>query len=80
MVAAMQGRRNADKLRAKRDLLIAYHTGAFAGAAFAGKLKPLDQYVSDGAQERPLQYAHAIAFFHRMKARGFPVEITRTVN
>lgn len=80
MVAAMQGRRNADKLRAKRDLLIAYHTGAFAGAAFAGKLKPFDQYVSDGAQERPLQHAHAIAFFHRMKARGFPVEITRTVN
>jgi hypothetical protein len=82
MVAALRGRRNADKLRSRRDLLLAYHSGAFAGAAFNGKLKPFDHYArnvesGDGQQ---LQHANAIAFFHRLKAKGVPVEITRTVN
>lgn len=82
MRAALRGRRNADRLRSKRDLLLAYHSGAFAGAAFNGKLKPFDHYVSEAApgDERTLKHAHAIAFFHRLKARGVPVEITRTVN
>lgn len=82
MRAALRGRRNADKLRAKRDLLTAYHTGAFAGLAFAGKLKPFSEYVNDDEAEdgRRLQHAQAIAFFYRMKAKGLPVEISRTVN
>jgi hypothetical protein len=82
MVAALHGRREAHNADAKRDLLLAYHTGAFAGAAFAGKLKPFKEYLTETEprDDRPLQHAKAIAFFHTLKARGFPVEITRTVN
>lgn len=82
MRAALRGRAGAAKRQSKRDLLLAYHTGAFAGAAFNGKLKPFNEYVSDDepADDRALKHAHAIAFFHRLKARGMPVEITRTVN
>jgi hypothetical protein len=82
MIAALQGRREAHKADAKRDLLLAYHTGAFAGAAFAGKLKPFKEYLAETGPDdsRPLQHAKAIAFFHTLKAKGFPVEITRTVN
>lgn len=83
MRAALRGRRNADKLRAKRDLLTAYHTGAFAGLAFGGKLKPFSEYAGDEDHPddaRRLEHAQAIAFFHRLKAKGLPVEISRTVN
>jgi hypothetical protein len=80
MVAALHGRRAAHKSDAKRDLLLAWHTGAFAGAAFAGKLKPFKEYLAEPSDNRNLQHAQAIAFFHRLKAKGLPVEITRTVN
>jgi hypothetical protein len=82
MVAALHGRRASHKADAKRDLLLAWHTGAFAVAAFAGKLKPFKEYLADAetGDNRRLQHAQAIAFFHRLKAKGLPVEITRTVN
>jgi hypothetical protein len=81
MTAALRGRRKADKLQARRDLLRAYNTGAFAAAGFAGELKSFDQYVSDEPDDgRKLNYANGIAFFHALKAKGFPVEIKRTVN
>jgi hypothetical protein len=82
MVAALSGRRASHKADSRRDLLLAYHTGAFAGVAFAGKLKSFDQYVTEAAPDdgRKLQHANAIAFFSALKAKGFPVEIKRTVN
>lgn len=83
MVAALRGRREAHAVNAKRDRLLAYHTGAFAGAAFAGKLKRFEEYVvdtNDHDKDQRLSHAHGIAFFHRLKARGVPVEISRTVN
>ncbi len=80
MTAALRGRRNADKLRAKRDLLLAYHSGAFAGAAFNGKLKPFAEYAQEKDDGPRLKRARAISFFHALKAKGVPVEITRTVN
>lgn len=78
MTAALRGRRKADKLRAKSNLLNAYHSGAFAGAAFNGQLKPFEHYAREPDQR--IKNAHAISFFHGLKAKGLPVEITRTVN
>jgi hypothetical protein len=80
MIAALRGRQKADERRSKRDLLLAWHTGAFSGAAFAGKLKSFDEYARPAGDQQHLQHAKTIAFFHRLKARGVPVEITRTVN
>src|SRR5690242_891092 len=82
MTAALLGRREAHNADAKRDRLLAYHTGTFAGLAFGGKLKPFDEYFTeaDPADRQALKHAHAIAFFHSLKARGVPVEISRTVN
>jgi hypothetical protein len=82
MVAALAGRQAAHKADAKRDLLLAWHVGALSGAAFAGKLKPFKEYLSEAepGDNRKVQHAEAIAFFHRLKAKGLPVEITRTVN
>jgi hypothetical protein len=80
MIAALRGRQKANKAAAERDLLLAWHTGAFTGAAFNGNLKSFDHYSKPQTDGRPLQHAQAIAFFHRLKAKGVPVEITRTVN
>jgi len=80
LTAALRGRRARDTLEAKRDLAAAWNTAAFTGAASVGKLKPLSQYLSDPEQDRRTKSAQAIAFFHRMKASGAPVEISRTVN
>jgi hypothetical protein len=59
----------------------AWHTAMFALGGYSGKLKGKqlsDFLVSD---ERPseaaLSHSRAIAFFHRLKARGADVEITR---
>lgn len=81
MVAALRGRLEANKHQAKRDLLNAYHAGAFAGAASVGKLKPFDEYAPKAPSDQMrAQAAKAISFFHSMKARGLDVQITRTVN
>lgn len=78
--AALRGRRSRDSLQAKRDTANAWNIAAFSGAASVGKLKPLSHYLSDPDQDRRTKSAQAIAFFHRMKASGVPVEISRTVN
>lgn len=74
-------------LAAKRayDLAIsqAWHTAIFALNGYAGKLKgkTLAHYLSDGESGRKLSSAaHAIAFFHRLKAGGIPVDIKRVVH
>jgi hypothetical protein len=65
----------AREYRAKRDTLLAYQTGAFAGLAFNGKLKAFAHYADSDGQ--PVSNAQAIGFFHRLKARGVPVKIER---
>lgn len=75
MTAALRGRRNANKSRAERELLLAYRTGAFAGAAFNGKLKPFDHYR---LQTRPnASHISAVSFFHSQRAKGLAVKIER---
>jgi hypothetical protein len=83
MVAALNGRIEAAKNRNKLDLRLAWRIGAFTGAAFNGKLKSFEHYSrqEDGPADAQRQgAAEAVAFFHGLKARGFDVDITRTVN
>ena len=59
----------------------AWHTAMFALSGYAGKLKgkSLSDFLTTASQHRPhaLQNAQAIAWAHRMKAKGFDVQITR---
>lgn len=77
MTAALRGRRNLDKRRARHELLIAYQTGAFAGLAFNGELKEFAHYASQASDDRKPQHIQAVAFFHGLKAKGLPVSIER---
>lgn len=74
-IAAMNGRRKAQKRNAERDLILAYNTGAFSRAT---KVKPLNYYMNQlrGAGKRSAS-ADALSFFGKMKAAGFPVSIKR---
>jgi len=80
MTAALRGRRKVEERRERSSLLQAYHVAAFGAAAMNGTLKPFREYVSDPTSQARTKTAQAIAFFHRMRASGVPVEISRTVN
>lgn len=70
-------------LRQERDydlaIAQAYHMAKFNALQKAGKLKGLSHYIGKKASKKS-QAADALAFFHRMKASGAPVEITRVVH
>lgn len=61
------------------DLVIAqgWHAARFNALAQTGKLRGLATYIGKRASGKRSQAADALAFFHSMKAKGFPVEITR---
>ncbi len=74
----MEGAAIAAKNRLDVSMFTAWHTAVFALNGYAGKLKPLSEFV--GRDERPpqeIQHARAIAFFHRLQAQGVDVKITR---
>jgi hypothetical protein len=59
----------------------AWNTAMFALNGYGGKLK--DKTLSDyliGEKPRQPKAAQALAFFHRLKAAGLPVEIKRVVH
>lgn len=65
------------------DLLIAqsWHTAIFVLKGYAGELKgkSLSDFLSSERKQRPANTsAQAISFFHALKAKGLPIEITRT--
>lgn len=73
--ASLRGRAKAREEQAKRDLSLAWHAGAFAGAAFNGKLKRFSEY-----QGRSGQTPHQMLGNLRMlKDMGAPMTI-RQVN
>jgi hypothetical protein len=78
-INAMKG----SALRRKRELDLgiytAWHTAVFALGMYGGKLKgkTLSDFLSSDGPPRRSKSAEAIAFFHTLKARGVPVEITR---
>jgi hypothetical protein len=61
----------------------AWHTAVFALSGYGGKLKDLAAYLGsvngqDGkADEQRVSNARLIHFFHTLKARGVPVDISR---
>jgi len=68
----MEGAALAAKRAFELALVTAYHTEAFARQK---RLKSLSSYLAEPKAHS--SHAHAVAFFHRLKARGVPVEITR---
>lgn len=75
----MQGA--ALKAKDKYDLaiVVAWHTASFALGGYSGKLKgkSLSDFLSEGEPRHSPKHAEAISFFHKLKARGVPVEISR---
>lgn len=83
-VTIMQGMARAANKRLDDALYTAWHTALFAlnGYANKGKMagsKSLSDLLNDKPQDEShaLQRAQGIAFFHRLKAEGVPIEITR---
>jgi hypothetical protein len=69
-------------IRASREydhaIAQAWHTAMFGLQGYSGKLK--GKRLSDFLAQKPEPKsgaAQAIAFFHKIKARGIPVSITR---
>ena len=64
-------------------LFMAWHAARFVlnGYGNKGKLaghKSLSDIMFKDEEQQAPKASSAIAFFHNLKARGFPVEITRT--
>jgi hypothetical protein len=60
---------------AERDLILAYNSGAFSRAS---KVKPLSHYLKQLHRgDKRSDAAEALHFFGSLKAKGFPVSITR---
>jgi hypothetical protein len=74
-LASLNGRVEAHRNNAKRDMALAYHTGAFSRAS---KARPLSHYLGQLDKGRS-KAADALSFFSAMKAKGLPVKITRVV-
>lgn len=80
----MEGLARAANRQVDLALVTAWHTARFAlnGWADKGRLagsKKLSDLLSDqGSEPEQSNAAQAIHFFHSLKARGVPVEITRT--
>lgn len=70
--AALRQQRDYDAMIAQ-----AWNGAKFNALAQVGKLKSLSTYTSE--TNKPSAHAGAVAFFHQMKAAGFPVTITRSV-
>jgi hypothetical protein len=80
----MEGMARAANRNIDLAILGAWHTAMFGLSGYAGKLKgkKLSDFLTSAPSpsdqdDHRMQSAKAIHFFHQMKARGFPVEITR---
>jgi hypothetical protein len=71
----MEGMARAAKRESEMALFTAWHTAVFALTGYGGKLKSFTEYLD--RPERSTKHAEAIAFFHSLKARGVPVDISR---
>jgi hypothetical protein len=76
----MEGAALAERKRLDLAIVTAWHTAMFGLNGYGGKLKgkKLSDFLISGNEDQPVsKHAQAIAFFHRLKSRGVPVEITR---
>lgn len=83
-VVCMEGLASAATRAIDLAIANAWHTAMFGLGGYAGKLR--DKSLSDFLTSRPetsedrsrrLNHAEGIAFFHRLKAKGVPVDISR---
>lgn len=60
-------------------IVTAWHTAMFGLGGYSGQLKGkvLADFLSGTSAPKRSAHADAIAFFHSLRARGAPVEITR---
>jgi hypothetical protein len=79
----MEGMARAAMKQVDLAIITAWHTAIFGLSGYAGKLKgkSLSDFLPSAskqpANDRRLKHAEAIAFFHSLKARGVPVDISR---
>lgn len=76
----MEGMARAATRQVDLAIVTAWHTAIFGLSGYAGNLKGKhlsDFLTAQPKSDRRLKHAEAIAFFHRLKAKGVPVEITR---
>lgn len=75
----MEGAALAVKDRFNLAVVTAWHTAVFGLGMYAGKLKgkSLSDFLTRDDDPHAAKHAKAIAYFHKLKARGVPVEITR---
>lgn len=76
--ASLRGRAKARDLKAEQNVVLAWQTAAFSGAAQAGKLKPLANYLPS-ARPKPQTADEMLSVLRQFKARGAPMNI-RKVN
>lgn len=76
-VHAMEGAALAEKKRYDLAFYGAWHTEAFARMEGRKLNQAFDARFAEQSSTPKLQNAKGIAFFHRLQARGFPVDITR---
>jgi hypothetical protein len=83
-VAIMEGMAAAATRKLDLCIVTAWHTAVFALSGYSGKLKPLSEFLSSKPEpeevDERMQNAQAIHFFQSLKARGVPIEISRTTH
>lgn len=75
----MEGAALAAKDRLDVAVFTAWHTAVFGLNGYSGKLKgkSLADFMQDRPKVQSVQHAQAIAFFHRLQAKGVSVKISR---
>lgn len=75
----MEGAVLAAKRQHDQAIFTAWHTAVFAIGMYGGKLKgkTLSDFLSSDEPQGSTKHAEAIAYFHKLKARGVPVDISR---
>lgn len=75
--ASLRGKAKVREQEAERDLSLAWHTGAFVGAAYAGKLKRLSEY--QGKKPPKQSPRDMLAVLKGLRENGAPMNI-RQIN
>lgn len=73
----MEGFAEGEKRRLDRAFWQAWHAGIFAQMGEKGLKQAFKERFADETTTATNNHAQAIAFFHRLKAQGVPVSITR---
>jgi hypothetical protein len=77
--ASLRGRAKVREHEAERDLSLAWHTGAFVGAAYAGKLKRLSEYQGKKQSSSQQKPGDMLAVLKMLRDKGAPMNI-RQIN